>query len=117
MTSDPGTLAAAFGAHRRPHLHLHRPHVELCSKKTALTLLCFGLAALATIATNRTDHLLAVRPPSPALIHGALTSGFARGFAVGAGLAIIAALTAPLALRGGPSQPLSPDPRPAELAI
>ncbi|MBV9414488.1 MAG: MFS transporter [Solirubrobacterales bacterium] len=40
MTADPGTHAIAFGAHRRPHLHLHRPHVELCSKKTALALLC-----------------------------------------------------------------------------
>lgn len=30
----------AFGAHREPRLHLHRPHVDLCSKKTALALLC-----------------------------------------------------------------------------
>jgi EmrB/QacA subfamily drug resistance transporter len=30
----------AFGVHRRPELHLRRPHIELCSKRTALVLLC-----------------------------------------------------------------------------
>jgi EmrB/QacA subfamily drug resistance transporter len=30
----------AFGAHRESRRHLHRPHVDLCSKKTALALLC-----------------------------------------------------------------------------
>jgi hypothetical protein len=46
-----------------------------------------GLAALATIASNRTNHLLAGHPPSPAVAHSALTGGFTRGFAVGAGAA------------------------------
>ncbi|HEV3046039.1 MAG TPA: MFS transporter [Solirubrobacteraceae bacterium] len=32
----------AFGAHRLPRLHLHRVHVELCSKRVALTLLCLA---------------------------------------------------------------------------
>jgi hypothetical protein len=45
-----------------------------------------------------------------------LTSGFARGFAVGAGLAVVAALTAMLALPGR-SRPLSPEPQPVELAV
>jgi EmrB/QacA subfamily drug resistance transporter len=34
------TRPLAFGAHRAPRLHLHRPHVDLCSKRTALALLC-----------------------------------------------------------------------------
>ncbi len=30
----------AFGVHRQTHLHVRRAHVELCSKWTALALLC-----------------------------------------------------------------------------
>jgi MFS family permease len=228
MTGDPGTHAAAFGAHRHPHLHLHRPRVERCSKRAALALLCvaqfmmildvssvnvalpsirrdlhvsdtdlhwevnayalafggflllggraadllgrrrvfiFGPApfsgaslvgglsgsigtltaaralqglgaAVVSHATlgirttmfiepderrramgNRTNHLLAGHPPSPAVVHSALTSGLACGFAVGAGLAVAAALAALLALLGRPGQPLSAQPQPVELAV
>lgn len=74
-----------------------------------------GLAALATIATSRTSQLLHGRSPSPHVVHAALTGGFARGFVVGAALAIAAATTAMVALPGRPRRPSTPDPRAVEV--
>ena len=63
-----------------------------------------GLAALATIATNRTDQILARDVASPHLEQTALAGGFTRAFGIGAALLLAAAVTALIALpwqRGG----------------
>jgi hypothetical protein len=70
-----------------------------------------GLAALATVATNRTHRLLSGRVPSPHLTHAALTSGFTRAFAVGTVLVLAGAATAVVWL---PRQPHGPRPTKVE---
>jgi EmrB/QacA subfamily drug resistance transporter len=51
-----------------------------------------GLAALATVATSRSDNLLAGAGPHP--VGAALSAGFGLAFAVAAGIAVLAALIA-----------------------
>jgi hypothetical protein len=75
-----------------------------------------GLAALATIATNRTDHLLAGRVASPHQVQVALTSGFTHAFAIGAVLVLAASLTALVALPGQPRRPRPVKPEAVEAA-
>lgn len=54
-----------------------------------------GLAALATVAIDRTKELLAgARPPAPALVASATTSGYAHAFVIAGGVAVAAALAA-----------------------
>jgi hypothetical protein len=53
-----------------------------------------GLAILATIATARTDAVMRAAGGDPAARPDALTEGFQRAFAVGAGFAIVGAILA-----------------------
>jgi EmrB/QacA subfamily drug resistance transporter len=57
-----------------------------------------GLAVLATLATTRSNHLLA----HGASTHAALTSGYRLGFIVGAGLVIAAIVVAITVLKAAP---------------
>ncbi|GAC1317607.1 MAG: DHA2 family efflux MFS transporter permease subunit [Thermoleophilaceae bacterium] len=59
-----------------------------------------GLAVLSTIATARTDSLLALHHNTLALAHSALTAGFHRAFEVGSGFALAGALVSVFVLRG-----------------
>jgi EmrB/QacA subfamily drug resistance transporter len=53
-----------------------------------------GLAILATVATSRTDDLLAGAGGNPQQLPVALTEGFQQAFTVGAGMAILGAILA-----------------------
>jgi len=55
-----------------------------------------GLAALATLAISRTDHVLAGHAATPSLAASALTSGYDQAFRYGAGVAVAMALIAAL---------------------
>jgi EmrB/QacA subfamily drug resistance transporter len=53
-----------------------------------------GLAILASVATSRTEAVMADAHGAPAALPGALTEGFQAAFTVGAGFAIVAAVLA-----------------------
>jgi EmrB/QacA subfamily drug resistance transporter len=53
-----------------------------------------GLAIAATIATTRTDHVLAQAHHAPSAMPQALTSGFQRGYLVGVGFAALGLIAA-----------------------
>jgi EmrB/QacA subfamily drug resistance transporter len=59
-----------------------------------------GLAILSTVATTRTDDVLAATRgrPTPDVVHGALTDGFQAAFATGAGFAVLGIVLALLAV-------------------
>jgi hypothetical protein len=74
-----------------------------------------GLAILVTMAGERTHHLLSAHA-SAAAGHAALTSGYARGFEIGAAFAFAGAIAAALLIpRVKPGQaPHAQAPAPAE---
>ena len=53
-----------------------------------------GLAILASVATSRTETVMADAGGSPSALEEALTEGFQSAFAVGAGFAVLAAILA-----------------------
>jgi EmrB/QacA subfamily drug resistance transporter len=63
-----------------------------------------GLAILATIATARTNAVLATSGGGPAARGEALTEGFSRAFEVGAGFAIVGAILATVLISGRQSR-------------
>jgi hypothetical protein len=63
-----------------------------------------GLAILATIATAKTDAVLATAGGSPAARGEALTEGFSRAFEVGAGFAVVGAILALVLISGRQSR-------------
>jgi EmrB/QacA subfamily drug resistance transporter len=63
-----------------------------------------GLAILATIAVNRTDHAMQVAGGNPAALPSALTHGFQVALTVGAGFAIVGALLAMVLISGRASR-------------
>jgi predicted MFS family arabinose efflux permease len=87
----------AFGVHREHRLHLHRPHVDLWSKRAALALLCVAQFAAFFFVTL---YLQEVRDYSP------LTAGVA---ALPMSLGIVVGSTAATRLTGwfGPTPPLA----------
>jgi MFS family permease len=66
-----------------------------------------GIAVLATLATSRTDHLLAAGEPSAS----ALTGGYHLAFAISAGLVALGAVVAATVLQ--PESALQPEAEPA----
>ncbi|HZD00357.1 MAG TPA: MFS transporter [Actinomycetes bacterium] len=70
-----------------------------------------GLAALATVATNRTTALLGAAPPA-----SALTSGYARAFLASAAILVLGALAA-LVLPSAPRTPRTPAPAQSSEAV
>jgi EmrB/QacA subfamily drug resistance transporter len=58
-----------------------------------------GLAILSTVATSRTDDVMAAANGNPAQLPTALTEGFQNAFMVGAGFALLGALLAFLLVR------------------
>jgi hypothetical protein len=59
-----------------------------------------GLAVLATVAANHTKALLAGSHPTYAAVLQALTSGYTRGFAIGAVIVLVAGVVVVLVPRG-----------------
>jgi predicted MFS family arabinose efflux permease len=59
-----------------------------------------GLAVLATLAANHTKALLAGSHPTHAAVLQALTSGYTRGFAIGAVIVLVAGVVVVLVPRG-----------------
>jgi hypothetical protein len=70
-----------------------------------------GLAALATLAANRTSGVLRAHPPTPAHVAAALTDGYSLAFAVAA---VVLLATAAVALATLPSLRA---PRPVERPV
>jgi hypothetical protein len=92
------THVAAFGIHRRPDLNVHRPHAELCSKRTALALLCVAQFMVVLDVSIVNVALPSIRSQ----LHVADT------------LAIAAAMTA---LPGQPRRPPTPQRRAVEAVV
>jgi EmrB/QacA subfamily drug resistance transporter len=60
-----------------------------------------GLAVLSTIATSRTDGLLATAHGARTAVPNALTEGFRSAFLAGAGFAVLGVIAAVVLIRGG----------------
>ena len=63
-----------------------------------------GLAVLATIATTRTDNLMADAQGDPAQLHNALTEGFQAAFLGGAAIAALGLVLTLVLIRGSDSR-------------
>jgi hypothetical protein len=79
-----------------------------------------GLAVLATVATTRTDDVMASSGGAPSGLPAALTEGFQAAFTVGAGFAIVGLVLALTLIRNADSrastQQVARDARPVEIA-
>jgi predicted MFS family arabinose efflux permease len=75
-----------------------------------------GLAVLGTIASSRTNDLVAASQGNPAALPDALTEGFQRAFLAGAGFAVLGVIATLILVRGSDSRAIV-GANPAELPM
>jgi MFS family permease len=74
-----------------------------------------GLAILASVATSRTESVMADAGGAPSALKEALTEGFQSAFMVGAGFAVLAAILASVLISSRASRAHAEAPRAGEL--